>query len=383
MSHRKINLMQLLVATVVTFAAVVGSASAVVAGGMVANHQYLPGTSGSIQAIDAYIQVADEPGDNGRTFWANQFSIADGDGGYTGIQQSRGTEKRVIFSIWQALGGTPGPGMECTSYSHEGSGISCGGAFAWTEGTNYKFRVEQRPAVASGSVWRSTVINMTTGASNVIGEIVVPTSWNKLEYTLVQFVENYAQGSTQLSSCSAAAPNTAIFRRASADGASARWARTKTYGNCASIASSICTPQYDCTALINSAVSSGSSTTGFMLNNPASNLCAYPIASALNVGLYGCTAKNSQMWKTDSSGRLLLKSIHKCAQPSWNGNQVVGGCTLSSNRQWVYMPNTGRYLNVGRNQCLATSSTVSTGSFVRLATCASHATQNWSRTTTP
>lgn len=83
----------------VTFAAFVGTSSAVTPGRMVAIYPYFAGTPGSIETYDLYKQITDEPDSDAHAFFGNYFDIIGGDGAYTGLQQNGGIEKTVIFSI--------------------------------------------------------------------------------------------------------------------------------------------------------------------------------------------------------------------------------------------------------------------------------------------
>ena len=97
----------------------------VIAGGMVAVDRWFPENSDGYNEMEFPLLIATEPGYNGRTFWATQFYIHGGDGGYAGLQQVRTNEKRINFSIWNAIRwDSPGAGVTCGFFNHEGSGVS-------------------------------------------------------------------------------------------------------------------------------------------------------------------------------------------------------------------------------------------------------------------
>ncbi|MES2127445.1 MAG: DUF3472 domain-containing protein [Pseudomonadota bacterium] len=97
---------------------------------------------------------------------ANGFSQ-----GYMGIQVNSATERRVLFSVWDADNGakttlvTKGPGVVDNSFGGEGTGGQAYLLFNWVAGQTYKFITRARPDgtgstnysawfAAPGSAWR-------------------------------------------------------------------------------------------------------------------------------------------------------------------------------------------------------------------------------------
>ena len=81
-------------------------------------------------------------------FWAHQFQLVDGEGGYLGLQ-TKGNRadgslgKMAIFSIWDAVeaeGAGPG-GFGCVRFGGEGTGWSCRIPYHWVAGHAYRLRV--------------------------------------------------------------------------------------------------------------------------------------------------------------------------------------------------------------------------------------------------
>jgi hypothetical protein len=325
--------------------------SAVIAGGMVSNSfSFSPNSSGS--RINTSVQVTHEPGANGNTFYANQFWFLGGIGGYVGIQQNSGTQKIAIFSIWNVSAAAPSTAAQCQSFGGEGTGIQCKINYSWVEGSTYTLSVFP-VATGSGSgnsTWRATVTDQA-GHSTTIGDIYVPASQGLLQGTVSQFVENFTQGAQQYASCSNVPPTTAVFRTPNLDGHPATSASTNTYGNCQSIASSVCTSDLACTATVNQA---GSVNNQSLLQNAVNGYCADTLAGGSNVGLWNCTTKDAnQILSIDASNHLKLVDRGLCLQ---SGSPVQAtACNQSSSQEWLYIPSTQAFLNVGSNQCLDAS----------------------------
>lgn len=131
-------------------------------------------------------------------YWAHQFSFRDGKTGYMGLQTSasyKGEQntKVAIFSIWDAkMAESPNGFSE--AFGHEGSGYSCRIKYNWQEGRKYRVRVWElgiAEAPDSGTWWGAWVMDMTTEKEEFIGKILVPESWQWLNYTSFNFTEYY------------------------------------------------------------------------------------------------------------------------------------------------------------------------------------------------
>ncbi|KAF5387526.1 hypothetical protein D9757_006601 [Collybiopsis confluens] len=78
--------------------------------------------------------------------------------GYSGIQVNSSTERRVLFSVWDATNGekttlvSKGQGVVDNNFSHEGSGGQTWLVFNWVAGNTYKFITRIRPDGAGSTL---------------------------------------------------------------------------------------------------------------------------------------------------------------------------------------------------------------------------------------
>jgi len=357
-------------------------AFAVIAGGMVSNTYHFPSNANGYNSVSASIQVTDEPGANGNTFYAHQFYLV-GDpngGGYTGIQQGSNSTKIAIFSIWN-VSYTSSEGSNCRSFGGEGTGVTCQINYAWSVGVNYTFSVAQiaTNAGTGNSTWRATVTNTRTGVSTTIGDIYVPTSYGKLQPVAAQFVENFTQGTQQYSSCSQVPATTVAFRSPLMDGVPVTSASTTTYGDCASIARSECSTNNTCIATINQ---NGIVGTNFLAQNAVNHYCADTLAGGTSLGLYTCAQGQNnanQILSIDASNRLFLSNRSLCLQANGSNAVLATTCTGGDNQAWLYMPNSKAFLNVGANQCLNAAGGGVLSAMVNVYDCNQLTYQQWTK----
>jgi hypothetical protein len=139
-------------------------------------------------------------------FYAHQFGIRAGAGGYVGLQKD-GNGKRAIFSIWDALAaGGPGEGQPCGEnappcagpFGGEGEGYQTMVPFEWEAGHYYTYRVWVLGSDTSGTWWGGWIID-EEGAETFIGEIKVPASWQWLDGYSITWVEYYANSAASCS----------------------------------------------------------------------------------------------------------------------------------------------------------------------------------------
>ena len=137
-----------------------------------------------------------DPGPDSTYFWAHQFRIIGGEGGYIGLQ-TKGNRvdgslgKMAIFSIWNAVE-ADGPS---TRFSGEGEGWSCRIPYQWEAGRAYALKV----ATVGGGWWTAKVRDEATGVISEIGGIRVPEHWRQLDTWSVMWTEYYGP---PLNSCS-------------------------------------------------------------------------------------------------------------------------------------------------------------------------------------
>ena len=380
---------------------------------MTANHYYYPAATTAnadglygYNAIDASIRVTHEPGNNGNTYYASQFfwTVNVNEGGYTGIQQNSEKTKTVLFSIfgltYNASVDKPGPalGAVCQGFGGEGTGTQClfstsgADAPAWREGATYTFHLKYagKTTIPSGEadagenyLWKASITDTSTGTTTVIGTIHSPASNGILQAVVPQFVENFTQGSQQYSSCAQVPPTTAVFYPPimydpAKKPAQTNNASTETYGNCASIARSLMNADNAAIATINQ-----SSGAPFIARNPVQHFCADTLGGN-HLGLNICAGSGSssssvanQLLATDVSNRLSLIDRSVCLQANGSSAVLTASCAADSSQEWLYMPGSKAWLNVGSGQCLNAAGDAGQNSTINLADCNSSRYQQW------
>jgi len=146
-----------------------------------------------------------DPGPDSTYFWAHQFRLIGGEGGYIGLQ-TKGNRvdgslgKMAIFSIWDA---EEASGL-ATRFSGEGEGWSCRIPYPWQAGRAYTLKV----FTPGGGWWAAKVRDETTGQVSEIGGIRVPGHWRNLDSWSVMWTEYYGP---PLVSCSDMGHSSVIF----------------------------------------------------------------------------------------------------------------------------------------------------------------------------
>lgn len=147
-----------------------------------------------------------DPGPESSYYWAHQFRIIGGEGGYLGLQTNGhradgSVGKLAIFSIWDALE-AEGPGI--VRFSGEGSGWSCRIPYQWEAGRAYALRVN----TPGGGWWGASVRDEATGQETEIGGIRVPADWRQLDSWSVMWTEYYGP---PLGRCADLAHSSVVF----------------------------------------------------------------------------------------------------------------------------------------------------------------------------
>ncbi len=118
-------------------------------------------------------------------FWAHQFGIVSGDGGYAGLQSGGNSVsgvigKTAVFSIFStSIEGTVGSCSveEADFDGGPGEGTSCRIPYQWELGRKYEIEITKGETESDGIVWRSTVTDTVTNVETEIGFIKVPLTW--------------------------------------------------------------------------------------------------------------------------------------------------------------------------------------------------------------
>ncbi len=147
-----------------------------------------------------------DPGPDATYFWAHQFRMIGGAGGYIGLQTQGGLGdgrlgKIAIFSVWDAEE-AEGPGA--VPFSGEGTGWSCRIPYAWKAGQAYALRV----STGGEGWWTGQVRDEQTGQVSDLGGIRVPHHWRQLDSWSVMWTEYYGQ---PLSDCRDLAYSSVVF----------------------------------------------------------------------------------------------------------------------------------------------------------------------------
>ncbi len=157
-----------------------------------------------------------DPGPAATYFWAHQFGLEGGEGGYLGLQ-TKGNRvdgtlgKLAIFSLWDATG-ADGPGS--VRFSGEGTGWSARIPYLWTAGRSYRFRLVADDVTPDGAWWTASVIDVDASVESHIGRLRAAPGWGGLRPWSVMWTEYYGQ---PLRHCSDLTPVSAIFGSPTAD----------------------------------------------------------------------------------------------------------------------------------------------------------------------
>ncbi|KAI8098652.1 uncharacterized protein BX664DRAFT_319276 [Halteromyces radiatus] len=124
-----------------------------------------PNNFGNISQIESSIRVP-QGSDPTNTYW-----MANGwDGGYMGMQHNSGTERRILFAVWddgngsQVKGIKKGKNVLVEGFGGEGTGSHARYLYNWTTGETVYFRVSAKVNYASRytdytGYWRAEGVN--------------------------------------------------------------------------------------------------------------------------------------------------------------------------------------------------------------------------------
>jgi len=185
-----------------------------------------PPATARYTAQDLDLTVLSDPGPTTPYFFAHQFGFDKGVGGYVGLQ-TRATlgpgpdapiAKIALFSVFAgcddrtATPGCPRPqplfgasersGPICSPMTSpggnapEGPGASCRVPYEWREGVTYRLQV----FLAAPHLWQANVVDVSTGAVTVVGQVRVPDTWGGLSTFSVSWIEYYGD-TTKLENC--------------------------------------------------------------------------------------------------------------------------------------------------------------------------------------
>ena len=180
-------------------------------------HWPTPPAAGGFRSFEHVLVPENDPGPDATYFWAHQFHLEGGQGGYLGLQ-TKGNRadgslgKMAIFSLWDATG-AEGPGV--VRFGGEGTGWSARIPLLWQAGHRYHLRVEAGDDTAEGRWWVATVADLDGGEEQRIGCLRAAAGWRRLSSWSVMWTEYYGP---PLGSCRDLAPAVACFSVPRADG---------------------------------------------------------------------------------------------------------------------------------------------------------------------
>lgn len=317
----------------------------VVAGHMVLVQRWFPASEDGYTQIEFPLLIAKEPGYNGWTYWGNQFWIQDGDIGYAGLQANSKNEKRINFAIWKALRWQlPGSGVNCSFFNHEGSGVQCWVAYPWKAGVKYTFILKR---IGIGS-FQLSVRDESNGALKNVAIIQTSTTWGKLKRETMAFLEHFAQGNEQPSSCSEVPGTSAVFFAPLANGEiPTETSSSYPYGPCKAIARTTCTTQHDCLASANLF-----GREQFRSQHVTSGHCLDLSAGGVEAKLGECGTSADQLLDRTDNFALQLRNGARCLQASPGGQVKAVECASDSAQAWLPVSGTNAVYNPGTDQCL-------------------------------
>lgn len=350
-----------------------GREQRVVAGGMASISRSWPSKEGGYDDFETSITITKSPGYNGRTYWAHQWDYSGGgEGGYVGLQSLNGDDHAINFSIWGASGWSDaGSKTNCAFFGHEGSGVQCQASYAWREGVTYRIKI----ARSGTNGWQASVRDTRTGISTTVATIVLPEDRGGLQ-GLSEWVENFAQGSDQPTSCTQVPPATAVYGQPTANGGTVRTSSSSayTYGDCASIAKSVCTTDQVCTLTVNQ----GALPKRRKLLNLHSGYCLDLLGGGANAGLWHCTSNPNQILTQDVNYRLTIADKAGLCLMAATGDSVKSAtCNNSATQQWMYMPQSHAYFNAGTGKCLDPLRNAALSAPLRVYNCLGNGFQQW------
>lgn len=362
--------MRIIRSAVLLLCLLTSNAYAVVAGGMVAVDRQWPSSDVGFLDVEFAITIAQEPGRDGFTFWADQFWFKGGDGAYIGLQQRDGRNKALNFSIWKATGWVPEKGANCAFFDHENSGVQCWIDYGWKPRTKYRIQVVAEEL----GHWTAYITDTDSGKRRKVATIQVPSTWGGI-YDSSSFVEDYAQGGDERGSCAEVPATSAVFHQPQAENGTVlpTSSNARIYGVCATIARASCTLEQECIASANVYGNLGDPKS---LLHEASGQCLEARAGAGAAGLDHCTASSAQLFERDDHFRMSMQAQNQCLQVGEDGSVQAGDCVESSMQRWIPVADSNALYHVGSGLCLAPVKSDKAAS-VRLQTCDGKRLQRW------
>jgi hypothetical protein len=340
--------------------------------GSYTNYAFDPGVIG-LYSVDFGITVHTDPGYRANVFWSNQFSLAGGQGGYTGMQSNGGEKRMFLFSLWNATEAKPGsPGSHCLDFGGEGVGKSCRMAHEWQAGHKYRFHL-----AFEGDRWLGvTVTDMTTHQSFKLGSIRAKAD-RISPRGMVDWTE-YFEWNSPLADCNTQPYASALFDLPSGDDGRAMAHIAKTE------ASKSCTAYTQIGTTVSGSVQRngiGNSLRGPVVDGGRRCLAVQSDARNAVVSAEQCKNDAGQAWVYAVDRTLRLEN-NTCLSVAGDGTQaarvVASACTGERNQRWALK---GKQLRNDQDGLCLTS--VAPGKPLAMQACNGGAAQGWQLPPTP
>jgi hypothetical protein len=149
-------------------------------------YAYYTFEASAVTQVDFTMKLQVSPG-LGNVFWANQFGLQVGDGGYVGMQTHRDGTGMWLVSIWGTQDAKPGsPGTYCLTFDEDGSGKSC--RLDATPKVGHTYVVHARRG--DGGWWTFSVDDTTAGTAFTLGSIQLDAA-DAMNPTMISWTEYF------------------------------------------------------------------------------------------------------------------------------------------------------------------------------------------------
>jgi hypothetical protein len=160
-----------------------------------------PGSGYDMTSVSVDIAPQADPTPDGY-FYAAEFYYFNNFTGYMGLQDQgidiNGTTvaKTASITVYGATGTTPASGIQSSCWNPSGEGQQCNlnDVYNWVPQHTYRFSLSLQQANdgIGNEVWAVKFIDTTTGITNQLGTVKVPTSWQYLGHAIITFHERFS-----------------------------------------------------------------------------------------------------------------------------------------------------------------------------------------------
>ncbi len=277
----------------------------------------------TVSQVDFPMTLRVSPG-LGNVYWANQFGLTVGDGGYVGMQTHRDGTGMWLVSIWGTRDARPGsPGTYCLTFEEDGSGKSC--------------RLDATPKVGHAYVvhasrgddgwWTFSVTDTTAGTAFTLGSIQLDPA-AAMKNTMVSWTE-YFDWNDQRATCLDEPYSRLWMGRPSAGGGAdvATFTRTSVAARCAGV--SKVRTDADGAVQVNAV---GNSVAGHVKVNDGRCVGGVSDRPGARVAVADCANSYPQTWVHGADGR--YRANWQCLDAPNDQTVRLADCTGTSTQVW-------------------------------------------------